>query len=50
MKRENFVLRTDDFIAQWRAVQAGLGVGFCASYMADNEPDVMQVLAGALKI
>lgn len=50
VKRENFVLRTDDFIAQWRAVQAGLGVGFCASYMADNEPDVVQVLAGALKI
>lgn len=50
VKRENFVLRTDDFIAQWRAVQAGLGIGFCADYMVSNEPDVVPVLPGLLKI
>lgn len=48
--RENFVLRTDDFIAQWRAVQAGLGIGFCANYMVFDEPDVVSVLPGLLKI
>lgn len=48
--REAFVLRSDDFIVQWRAVQAGLGIGFSASYMAYNEPEIVQVLPGVLKI
>jgi DNA-binding transcriptional LysR family regulator len=48
--RESFVLRTDDFIVQWQAVRAGLGVGFCADYMARSDPDVARVLPGLLKI
>ncbi len=48
--RDAFVLRTDDFIVQWRAVQAGLGVGFLADYMTRAEPDVVPVLPGLLKI
>ena len=48
--RESFVLRTDDFIVQWQAVRAGLGVGFCADYMARTDPDVVRVLSGLLKI
>ncbi len=48
--RESFVLRTDDFIVQWQAVRAGLGVGFCADYMARTDPDVVRVLPGLLKI
>lgn len=48
--REVFALRSDDFIVQWQAVRAGLGVGFCADYMARNEPDVVRVLPGLLKI
>jgi DNA-binding transcriptional LysR family regulator len=30
--REHFALRTDDLIAAWEAVRAGLGVGFMADY------------------
>ncbi len=48
--RELFVLRSDDFIVQWRALQAGLGIGFVASYMTDGEPDVLPVLPDLLKI
>jgi DNA-binding transcriptional LysR family regulator len=48
--REVFALRTDDFIAQWQAVRAGLGIGFIAHYMARTEPDVVPVLAGQLKV
>ena len=48
--REAFVLRTDDFIAQWRAVQAGLGIGFTTAYLARTDPEVVQVLPGLLKI
>ena len=48
--RESFAFRSDDFIVQWQAVRAGLGVGFCADYMARTEPDVIRVLPGLLKI
>ena len=48
--REAFVLRSDDFVVQWQAVRAGLGVGFCADYMARSEPEVLRVLPGVLKI
>ena len=44
------MLRTDDFIVQWQAVRAGLGIGFLADYMARSDPDVRPVLAGALPI
>jgi len=48
--REAFVLRSDDFIVQWQAVRAGLGVGFCADYMARTDPDVLRVLPEVLRI
>ena len=48
--RSAFALRSDDFIVQWQAVRAGLGIGFCADYMVRSDPDVVQVLAGQLKI
>jgi len=48
--REAFVLRSDDFIVQWQAVRAGLGVGFCADYLARTDPDVLPVLPGLLNI
>ncbi len=47
---EAFALRTDDFIVQWQAVRAGLGIGFLADYMARTDPDVMPVLADKLPI
>ncbi len=48
--REAFVLRTDDLIAQWQAVRAGLGVGFVANYLARTDPEVVPVLAGQLPV
>jgi DNA-binding transcriptional LysR family regulator len=48
--REAFAFRSDDFIVQWRAVQAGLGVGFLADYMVRNDQDIVRVLPGQLKI
>ena len=45
-----FALRTDDFIVQWQAVRAGLGIGFVADYMARTDPEVVPVLADALPI
>jgi len=50
IEREAFALRTDDLMAQWQALRAGLGVGFVASYLARTDPDVMPVLAGQLKV
>jgi DNA-binding transcriptional LysR family regulator len=48
--RASFALRSDDFMVQWQAVRAGLGIGFAADYMARTEPDVVRVLPGLLKI
>lgn len=48
--RDMFALRSDDFVVQWQAVRAGLGIGFVARYMARTEPDVQPVLADQLKI
>ena len=42
--REHFALRTDDLIASWQAVRAGLGVGFTADYVIRTDPSVMRVL------
>ena len=47
---EIFSLRTDDFIVQWQAVRAGLGIGFATDYMARTDPEVMPVLKGVLKV
>lgn len=48
--REAFAFRSDDFIVQWRAVQAGLGIGFIADYMARTDPQVVHVLPSQLAI
>ena len=42
--REHFAFRTDDHIAAWQAIRAGLGIGFAARYMIEREPDVRVVL------
>jgi DNA-binding transcriptional LysR family regulator len=41
---EQFALRTDDLIAYWAAVRAGLGIGFVASYLLRNDPELEAVL------
>jgi DNA-binding transcriptional LysR family regulator len=37
-------LRTDDLIAHWAAVQAGLGVGFVSEHLIDSDPTVKAIL------
>ena len=41
---EQFALRTDDMMAYWAAVRAGLGIGFVAKYLLRDDPDVVAVL------
>ena len=41
---EQFALRTDDLMAYWAAVRAGLGIGFVAAFLLRDDPDVMAVL------
>jgi len=42
--REAFALRTDDLIAAWEAVRAGLGVGFAADYVLAGDRSVRALL------
>ena len=42
--RQRFAFRTDDLIAYWEAVRAGLGVGFVSEYVARADPLVVRVL------
>jgi DNA-binding transcriptional LysR family regulator len=41
---QRFVVRTDDLIAYWEAVRAGLGIGFVARYLLREDPQVRAVL------
>ena len=45
-----FAFRSDDLIACWQAVRAGLGVGFVADYVARTDAGVMPLLLPGLKI
>ena len=49
VRREQFVLRTDDRIAYWAAVRAGMGIGFLTEIVARADPDLVPVLP-ALRI
>ena len=42
--REQFAFRTDDLIASWEAVRAGLGVGFMANYLIRTDSAVVPLL------
>ncbi len=42
--REAFCLRTDDLVAYWEAVRAGLGVGFLATYLARRDNQLVPLL------
>lgn len=41
---EQFALRTDDLMAYWAAVRAGLGIGFVAAFLLREDPDIVPVL------
>ena len=42
---EQFALRTDDLMAYWAAVRAGLGIGFVGAFLLRDDPDVVAVLS-----
>lgn len=42
--RERFRLRTDDLMAYWGAVRAGLGIGFVSNYLIREDPAVQTLL------
>lgn len=42
--REAFVYRTDDLMAYWGAVRAGVGIGFVGDYLGASDPQVVPVL------
>lgn len=42
--RESFVFRTDDHVACWQAVRAGVGIGFVSHFAAATDPGVRRVL------
>ncbi|WP_430398401.1 LysR family transcriptional regulator [Ferrovibrio sp.] len=42
--RNNFAFRTDDLIAIWQAVRAGLGIGFVSEFLIRSDPAVIPVL------
>lgn len=44
VERPHFALRTDDLMAYWAAVRAGLGIGFVADYLLRTDADVVAVL------
>ena len=44
--RDAVCLRSDDLVACWQAVRAGLGIGFTADYVARTDPQVVAVLPG----
>jgi DNA-binding transcriptional LysR family regulator len=47
---DSCMVRCDDFIVQWQAVRAGLGVGCVAEYMLRTDPQVRLLLVGQLHI
>jgi DNA-binding transcriptional LysR family regulator len=44
VKREQFAFRSDDLMAHWQAVRAGVGIGFIADYVARTDADVIALL------
>ncbi|TFY97240.1 LysR family transcriptional regulator [Ramlibacter rhizophilus] len=42
--REHFGIRTDDLVAGWQAVRAGLGIGFAADYLVRGDAEVEPLL------
>ncbi len=43
-RKLQYGFRSDDHLAQWAAIKAGLGIGFTADYVAATEQDIQVVL------
>jgi DNA-binding transcriptional LysR family regulator len=44
IERDAFRIRSDDHLVLWQSLRAGLGIGFCATWLADPEPGIRRVL------
>jgi len=44
IERDSFMFRSDDHLVLWRALCAGLGIGFAATWLADRESSLERVL------
>jgi DNA-binding transcriptional LysR family regulator len=44
LAKDHFALRTDDMVAYWQALRAGVGIGFVADYVAAMDPQVVPLL------
>jgi len=44
LRREDFVYRTDNDLAQLAAIRGGVGIGVCQSRLAARDPDLVAVL------
>ena len=42
--KDAFCFRSDDHIALWQAVRAGLGIGFASTYVGSSDPDIKRIL------
>ncbi|MCX7176284.1 MAG: LysR family transcriptional regulator [Proteobacteria bacterium] len=44
IERDAFGIRSDDHLVLWESLRAGLGIGFCATWLADREPGIRRIL------
>lgn len=44
LRKDDFVMRTDDLVAYWQCVRAGLGIGFVTDYLARTDSAVVGLL------
>lgn len=44
IQREAFGIRSDDHLVLWESLRAGLGIGFCANWLAQREPAIQRIL------
>lgn len=44
LEAQDFCLRSDDHLVVWQALRAGLGIGFAATWLAQEAPELERVL------
>ena len=50
VEQVRFALRADSTIAQFRAIQAGFGIGICQTGLAAADPDLVRLLADSFDV
>lgn len=44
IRRDAFGVRSDDHLVLWETLRAGLGIGFCATWLAERESSLQRIL------